>query len=189
MAAMLICLIRALCSFCQPDGVRIMHHLHSYALGGYSQTPPDQASCHRRCSEHGRRGGGQPVQRAANRRAAHRETAAHVAHSIRHRRHSDLPGRFPAGMHCTSLPGWAAELTVCSYHPEGCLPCCLPLSVVCACRVQIVQAVQLVLEELMLRDLHLHPFQVLGYEGIIGALPLLFGARAAVHMRLICGTG
>jgi hypothetical protein len=33
---------------------------------------------------------------------------------------------------------------------------------------QIVQAVQLVLEELMLRDLRLHPFQVLGYEGIIG---------------------
>jgi len=33
-----------------------------------------------------------------------------------------------------------------------------------------VQAVQLVLEELMLRDLHLHPFQVLGYEGVIGML-------------------
>lgn len=34
---------------------------------------------------------------------------------------------------------------------------------------QIVQALQLVLEELLLHDLHLHPFQVVGYEGVIGA--------------------
>mmetsp|Transcript_25022 Transcript_25022/g.62973 ORF Transcript_25022/g.62973 Transcript_25022/m.62973 type:complete len:435 (-) Transcript_25022:1767-3071(-) len=46
---------------------------------------------------------------------------------------------------------------------------------------QIVQALQLVLEELLLHDLHLHPFQVVGYEGVIGmiwmtalAAPLLY---------------
>jgi len=55
------------------------------------------------------------------------------------------------------------------------------LGIVITLLSQVVQAVQLVLEELMLRDLHLHPFQVLGYEGIIGmvwmallAAPILF---------------
>eukprot|EP00193_Tetraselmis_chui_P018154 CAMPEP_0177782328 /NCGR_PEP_ID=MMETSP0491_2-20121128/18392_1 /TAXON_ID=63592 /ORGANISM="Tetraselmis chuii, Strain PLY429" /LENGTH=668 /DNA_ID=CAMNT_0019302587 /DNA_START=82 /DNA_END=2089 /DNA_ORIENTATION=+ len=51
---------------------------------------------------------------------------------------------------------------------------------------QVVQALQLVLEELLLHDLHLHPFQVLGWEGIIGMLWM--GLLAGPLLYYIPGT-
>ena len=61
------------------------------------------------------------------------------------------------------------------------LPCLL--SPACA----LAAAIQLVLEEVLLSDVHMHPYELLGWEGVFGtafmavALPILHVLPGAVH--------